>query len=92
MQPTPNVSPVPSIQRLGNGAFSGMAAQLVGNGVTGVLMQNGLDPTTAAVLGTAAGSGVSGVLATIGDLARGAMERTPRWWLKTLLQLPARIG
>ena len=93
MQPAPIQSPVPTLQRPINGAVSGLAAQLGGNLATSYLMASGIDPANATLIGTAAGAAVSAVFATIGDLARGAMERPGvPWWAKTLLQLPARIG
>jgi len=93
MQPTPNPTPVPTSQRPLNGFISGAAAQLVGNMATGYMIASGLDPASAATLGTVAGSIVSGIFATIGDLARGALEQpSVPWWAKTLLQVPARIG
>jgi hypothetical protein len=52
---------------------SGLAAQVAGNAGTAYMMSHGVDPATASVIGTAAGSLVSGVFATIGDWSRGLM-------------------
>ena len=93
VQPVVSVSPVPTPQRPLNGAISGYAAQVAGNAATAYLMAHGLDPATSSMVGTFAGSTVSGGFATIGDLVRGILERNAvPWWGVILLQPFARIG
>lgn len=47
---------------------------MVGNMAAAYLMSHGVDPGTAAVAGTAAGSTASGAMATIADWSRTVLE------------------
>lgn len=87
MQPAPIVS---TPGRLINGGLSGLMAQLVGTFGTAYLMAHGMDPGTSSIVATAAGSAVSGTMATIGDWSRGVLETRPE--VHPLAKLPLMLG
>lgn len=90
----PNIpAPVSTAQRPINGAISGLFAQLVGNAGTAYLMAHGWDPGSATMAATAAGSAVSGTMATVGDWSRGVMAEGKAGPVgRLILMLASRIG